>query len=297
MYGKRNNMGESEKRSFLRRFLSGCVLFILVVAAVLLSRYSFLALLCIICVGSMSEFYRIAGSKGTEPQKVLGTISGILVIASSFMATLHDERLILPTIAIFLCLVILLLFFIVFIAELFRKKENPFANIAATLCGIIYIGVPLSLLNFISIGTLPHLLGGPYEYMAWTVLCYIFVIWSNDIGAYLAGARFGRHKMFPRISPKKTWEGFAGGLVAAVGIAILSGWLLGQSIAFWAGLGLVTVIFGVFGDLVESLIKRSAGLKDSGAIMPGHGGWLDRFDSLLIATPFVFVYFIIFALL
>ena len=288
-------MGENEKRSFLRRFISGCVLFILVVAAVMLSRYTFLALLYVICIGAMSEFFRIAKSKGVKPQKTIGFITGILMITGTFLATLQNGNPILQNAIVILTLVILLLLFTIFIIELFRKHENPFTNISVTLCGIIYIGIPLSLMNLISVGTLPTLAGGPYDYKEWSVLCYIFVIWSNDIGAYLAGVPLGRHKMFPRVSPKKSWEGLAGGLLAAIGIATLSGWLTDQNIWFWMGLGLITGIFGVFGDLVESLIKRSAGIKDSGAIMPGHGGWLDRFDSLLIATPFVFVYFIIFA--
>lgn len=288
-------MANNEKRSFLRRFFSGSVLFILVVAALLLSRYSFLAVLIAICVGAMLELFRLANAHGTHPQKVLGIITGVLMIGASFLFTASSTNFVDLDIATWFFIGIMLLFFIVFIAELFRKKENPLANIAVTLCSIIYIALPLSLMCYIAIGGMSPLTAGPDDYQPWTVLCYIFVIWSNDIGAYLAGVPLGKHKMFPRISPKKSWEGFAGGMVAAVGIAVLSGWLLDQDIAFWAGLGLITVIFGVLGDLVESLIKRSAGIKDSGAIMPGHGGWLDRFDSLLIATPFVFVYFIIFA--
>lgn len=290
-------MGDKKNKTFLYRFLSGTVLFILVVAAVLISRYSFLAMLFAICLGSMREFYRMAKAKGAQANKALGMTTGILMITSIFLYTQQHPDFLFTNIGVILMPVVLLLTFTIFIAELFRKKDNPLTNITVTVCSLVYIALPLSLMCFISVGGFMFLPLEIPDYQPWTVLCYIFVIWSNDIGAYLAGVPFGRHKMFPRISPKKSWEGFAGGLIAATGIAVLSGWLLNQNIIFWAGLGIITGIFGVFGDLVESLFKRSLDIKDSGSIMPGHGGWLDRFDSLLIATPFVFVYFIIFALI
>lgn len=290
-------MGDSKKNNFLIRLLSGSILFIVVVAAILASRYSLLALLYIICVGTMLEFYKLAHAQGSDPNRPLGVAAGILLITSSFLYTQHGDSFIQNEIGILLLPFAMLLIFAVFIAELFRKKEKPLANITATVCGVIYIALPLSLLCFLSIGGFKFPIAESTYYRPWVLMSYIFVIWANDIGAYLAGVSMGRHKMFPRISPKKSWEGFAGGVVAAIGIAILCGWLMGLNVAFWAGLGVITAIFGVLGDLVESLIKRSIGVKDSGVMMPGHGGWLDRFDSLLIATPFVIVYFIIFALI
>lgn len=290
-------MGKNGKNSFLVRLLSGIVLFIVVVAAILISRYSFLALLYAIGIGTMLEFYKLAKSQGTHPNKALGLITGLLLITSAFLFTQDDNNMVQNEIGILMLPLVMLLLFAIFIAELFRKKEKPLANIAMTICSVVYIALPLSLLCFISVGGFDIPLFSAPRYESWTILAFIFIIWANDIGAYLAGMAFGRHKMFPRISPKKTWEGFIGGIIAAVGIGALCGWLIRPGIPFWMGLGLVASIFGVLGDLVESLIKRSIGVKDSGAIMPGHGGWLDRFDSLLIATPFVFIYFVIFALI
>lgn len=289
-------MGKNGKNSFLVRLLSGTVLFVVVVGAILISRYSLLALIYAIGIGTMLEFYKLAHSQGTHPNKALGLTTGLLLITSSFLFTQNDDNLVQNETGVLILPLVMLLLFVIFIAELFRKKERPLANIAVTICGVVYIALPLSLLCFISVGGNIPLFSAP-RYESWTVLAFIFIIWANDIGAYLTGMAIGKHKMFPRVSPKKTWEGFIGGVIAAVGIGALCGWLIRPGIPFWMGLGLVASVFGVLGDLVESLIKRSIGIKDSGAIMPGHGGWLDRFDSLLIATPFVFIYFVIFALI
>ena len=291
------DMGKNGKNSFLVRLLSGIVLFIVVVAAILISRYSFLALLYAIGIGTMLEFYKLADSQGINTNKALGLTTGLMLITSAFLLTQNNNSLIQNDIGMMIFFVVMLLLFATFIAELFRKKEKPFVNIAITICGVIYIALPLSLLNFISVGGFDIPFTSTPDYESWTLLSFIFIIWANDIGAYLTGIAIGKHKMSPRISPKKTWEGFIGGIIASVGIGAICGCFISPGIPFWMGLGLVASIFGVFGDLVESLIKRSIGIKDSGAIIPGHGGWLDRFDSLLIATPFVFIYFVIFALI
>lgn len=290
-------MGKNGKNSFLVRLLSGTVLFVVVVAAILISRYSFLALLYVIGLGTMLEFYKLANSQGIKPNKSLGLTTGLTLITSAFLFTQDDSTLIQNNIGIALLPVVMLLLFATFIAELFRKKEKPLVNIAVTICSVVYIAFPLSMLNFISVGGFDIPLLSRPHYESWTLLSFIFIIWANDIGAYLTGIAIGKHKMFPRISPKKTWEGFVGGIIAAVGIGALCGCFISPGIPFWMGLGLIASVFGVLGDLVESLIKRSIGIKDSGAIIPGHGGWLDRFDSLLIATPFVFIYFVIFAII
>jgi phosphatidate cytidylyltransferase len=134
---------------------------------------------------------------------------------------------------------------------------------------------------------------GDNDWNPWCAICYILTIWANDSFAYLVGVGIGRHRMCERISPKKSWEGFVGGVVAAVGFAALWGHLLGGNVAVWAGLGAVIAVTGVAGDFVESLFKRTAGVKDSGAILPGHGGMLDRFDALFISAPYAVLYLII----
>ena len=122
------------------------------------------------------------------------------------------------------------------------------------------------------------------------MLFYIFIIWGNDVFAYLVGMSVGRHRLCERLSPKKSWEGFFGGIAGAVAMGLVAARVLDGGYAAWAGLALVAAVSGVLGDLVESMFKRAAGVKDSGALIPGHGGVLDRFDAMLLSAPFVFVY-------
>ena len=150
--------------------------------------------------------------------------------------------------------------------------------------------MPMSLLML-----LPLLLGNG-KWNPWIVILYIFLIWANDVFAYLFGITLGRHRLFERISPKKSWEGFFGGLLGAVAMGYVAATVLEASVAMWIGVALVAAISGVFGDLVESMMKRSIDIKDSGNIIPGHGGWLDRFDALILSAPFVFVYACIYTL-
>jgi phosphatidate cytidylyltransferase len=117
-------------------------------------------------------------------------------------------------------------------------------------------------------------------------------VWGNDVFAYLTGITIGKHKMAPRISPKKSWEGFAGGIVGAMAMGALGSYVVGGHLGMWLGLAVVVAITSVFGDFVESMFKREAGVKDSGKIIPGHGGILDRFDALLISSPFAFAYLV-----
>ena len=290
-------MGKNGKKSFLVRLLSGTVLFVVVVAAILISRYSFLALLYVIGLGTMLEFYKLANSQGIKPNKSLGLTTGLTLITSAFLFTQDDSTLIQNNIGIALLPVVMLLLFATFIAELFRKKEKPLVNIAVTICSVVYIAFPLSMLNFISVGGFDIPLLSRPHYESWTLLSFIFIIWANDIGAYLTGIAIGKHKMFPRISPGKSWEGSIGGAVIVMAVAYGIGSYesgldtqTGLSVIQWIGLGLVVVVFGTWGDLVESLFKRTLGIKDSGNILPGHGGMLDRFDSSLMAMPAAVVY-------
>ena len=185
------------------------------------------------------------------------------------------------------------------VAELYLKAEDPIHDWAYTMMSQLYIALPFSLLNvlaFRSDGT-----GICYTYL--TPLCVFVFLWINDAGAYICGSLLGRHKLFPRISPGKSWEGSIGGGVIVMAVAALIAYLTFEStpltshplpftthLLSWIGLGLVVVVFGTWGDLVESLFKRTLGIKDSGNILPGHGGMLDRFDSSLLAIPAAVVY-------
>lgn len=294
-------MEKKAKSPLLTRTLSGAVFAVIVIGAILFSEYTFAGLLIVICFGSMREFYSLAEKSGASPMKHLGTIVGLTgVLGTAVIVHTATRTGTLSPLGISLALAIPVLLFSIFICELYRKQENPLVNIAVTITGIVYAAMPLAAL--VVIAALSRDAGMNAEYAAessaerpWAVLCYILLVWANDVGAYLFGVAFGKHRLFERISPKKSWEGFFGGLIVAVGGGILAGHLLGQSMVFWGGLATVVVVTGVLGDLVESMFKRAAGVKDSGAIMPGHGGFLDRFDALLISAPFVMVYFIIFA--
>lgn len=157
-------------------------------------------------------------------------------------------------------------------------------NIASTLLGVVYVALPMSLMLFI-----PLMLSGGVWY-GWYFLFYLFIVWGNDVFAYLVGITLGRHRLCERISPKKSWEGFFGGIAGAMGVGALGAWLLDGSYALWLGLAAVVAISSVFGDLAESMFKREAGIKDSGNFIPGHGGMLDRFDALLLSSFFAFAY-------
>ena len=180
------------------------------------------------------------------------------------------------------------------IAELYLKAEDPIHNWAYTMMSQLYIALPFSLLNVLAFRSN----GQDIQYTYLTPLCVFVFLWINDAGAYICGSLLGRHKLFPRISPGKSWEGSIGGGLLVMAVAVLLWHLterygvneLGLSALEWAGLGLVIVLFGTWGDLIESLFKRTLGIKDSGNILPGHGGMLDRFDSTLMAVPAAVVY-------
>jgi phosphatidate cytidylyltransferase len=180
------------------------------------------------------------------------------------------------------------------VAELYLKHPDPVDDWAYTMMSQLYIVLPFSLLNVLAFQS-----DAEGIHYVWTLPLSVFVfLWVNDAGAYICGSLLGKHKLFPRISPGKSWEGSIGGGILVIAVAMLVWHLLEQyglndirmSAANWVGLGLTIVVFGTWGDLIESLFKRTLGIKDSGNILPGHGGMLDRFDSSLLAIPAAVVY-------
>ncbi|MEO6039721.1 MAG: phosphatidate cytidylyltransferase [Saprospiraceae bacterium] len=178
----------------------------------------------------------------------------------------------------------LLLFsiFLLLVMELFLESRQPFVNLGYYLTGIVYLGIPFAMLIYIA--------AGPEGYSPWRVIGLLLLPWTNDTLAYLVGSQIGKTPFFPRISPKKTWEGTLGGMVCTVLVAwLLARWLPAYTLREWIVLAAVVGVFGTLGDLVESMLKRSMGVKDSGSIMPGHGGFLDRFDSFIFVLPFAWL--------
>lgn len=254
------------------RTLSGVVLLAVMLGAIIGSRWSYTALLLVITAGVAWEHLRLSEACGARPQKAAAMTVSLLIPLSGVSACTVEPVGLTAVAAVFM----------VPVFELFRNRENPMLNVGATLLPALQVGLPMLLLS-----KLPDSYGETDE---WITVAYFSIVWANDVFAFLVGVFFGRHRLCERISPKKSWEGFFGGVAAAVCVGALSGFLLDRGIVVWAGLGLVAALSGVAGDLIESMFKRAAGVKDSGAIMPGHGGWFDRFDAVLMSAPFVFVY-------
>ena len=283
---------EKKLQDLLVRTISGAVLLLVVVGALVWSKWSAGALFAVIMLGGLVEFYRLCRKKGVEPMSSVGVATSLAIFGLAFAvflqwgtpATEMTARIVLGAL-----LYAMLIVPTTFVCELWRKSATPIANIATTFMGVVYVALPMSAILFI-----PQLLVGKWS--AWVMLAFISIIWINDVFAYLVGVSCGKHRLCERISPKKSWEGFFGGLVGAVGFAVLFGHLFGGNLFVWGGLGLVTALAGVAGDLVESLIKREVGVKDSGNMIPGHGGFLDRFDALYLAVPFALFYLIVISL-
>ena len=279
-------------KNLVTRSLSGLVLAVVFFSAIYFSKWGFGALMVAIVVGCQREFYRMCRAAGSEPQQFAGSALGVALAVMAFVIFMQFggsgtvEAVVGKTVYA-LGLYMLLLVPTVFICEMVRNRPNPIANVAATFAGVIYAALPVALLFFV-----PLLLGGGV-WNPWVMLGYVLVVWSNDVFAYLVGCAIGRHRMCERISPKKSWEGFFGGVLGAIGIAVGIACLLGANMWLWGGLAAVASVTGVAGDFVESMFKRSVDMKDSGSMLPGHGGWLDRFDALLLSAPFVFVYLLI----
>ncbi len=261
------------------RTLSGAVLGIVVVGAVLLGKWATAVVVALIYAGAMSELLRMAAKRIPELNIAYHLTLGLGMAWITGVA-LNPSPLMLMVGLLFVPLL--------FIAEVFRKSGSTIENGALASLSLLYVALPLALL--LLIGTE----GGKWEPAR--VLMIIFIVWVNDIFAYLVGCSIGKHKMAPSISPKKSWEGFFGGVLFAVGFAMAAGYMMEGNIYLWGGLGAVVALAGVVGDLLESKIKRECGVKDSGNLIPGHGGMLDRFDALLVAAPVAYLYMIILGL-
>lgn len=252
-----------------------------IVSCIVFSEWTYFAIFFLICFLTVREFYTLAGLDGMEIQKAFGTVCAMSLFSLSFLVS---NNTILPK---FYFLIFPMLS-CVYMIKLYKKFERkPFTNIAYTFLGIFYVAVPYSLLNIVVFKN------GVYNFEI--IFGCLFILWASDSGAYIAGTLFGKRKLFERISPKKSWEGFVGGAILAFAFAFLINNFF-DSLALWQWLGVTAIIIigGTYGDLIESLLKRSIEIKDSGSILPGHGGFLDRFDGLLISAPFIVAFLEIF---
>ncbi|MDB9775033.1 phosphatidate cytidylyltransferase [Vicingaceae bacterium] len=267
--------------NFTQRALTGIIFVLVLLGAIALSEYASAILFFFIILLGTREFYSFFQTEDVAPQKTTGIVSALIY----FILTVFINQGQLGSTALFALVPIT---FFIFLKELYRNKPTPIANISYTLLGIIYVALPMTLLYELSFIN-DNQFGGEYNYQI--VLGFFFLLWANDTGAYLVGRKLGRTKLFERISPKKTWEGSIGGGLMGLGIGYMNALLFPDlSLINWLVVALIVLIFGSLGDLVESMFKRSLNIKDSGKLLPGHGGLLDRFDGIFIAAPIVYTY-------
>ena len=264
-----------------QRIIAGLIGATAIIGGVYLSEWIFLFLFMAIGIMTQLEFYKLVGLDGYIPLKTFGSISGAFIFLLFFFVERGDLSdkfffLIFPLVSG------------IYLIKLYKKSDTrPFSNIAITFLGILYVALPISLFN------LAAFYKGSYNYEI--IIGIMFILWASDTGAFFAGSRFGKRKLFERISPKKSWEGFIGGAAVAIGISqLLSLYFHILSPLQWFVISLIIIVSGTYGDLVESLFKRSISIKDSGSMIPGHGGFLDRFDSLLLSMPFIIAYIEVF---
>ncbi len=271
-------------KNLITRTITGVFFVTFVIGSIIWDKWIFAALLLIFSMLGLWEFFKIF-EKNIQIgiQKYFGLLAGVFLFVSVTLCAfgIWDVKFLLINIP---------LLFIVFIIELFSKNEHPFNNISLVITGIFYVVLPFSLLMFFFN---PGFVAGVEQ--STFLLGFFILIWSNDTFAYLCGSVLGKHKLFKRISPKKTWEGSIGGAVLTVLIGfILSKYFVDVDVIDWIIISIIIIITATIGDLTESMLKRSLKVKDTGNIFPGHGGVLDRFDAVFVAAPFVLLYLILF---
>ena len=269
-------------KNLIIRALTGIIFVVVLVSAICIHPIFFLILFCIITGLTLWEFGGLVKHyENANLQRAVNVLGGVYLFIATFVYAngLTDGKIFLPY---------LLFIMLTMIAELYYKAPNPINNWAFTLFAQIYCAGSFSMLNFI--GAEPGT-PGVMSYTPLFIMAIFIFVWLDDTGAYLVGSLIGKRKLFERISPKKSWEGFFGGLILVFASSQAFAWFAPEiSRLNWLGLATTVVLFGTWGDLIESLLKRTLGVKDSGHILPGHGGMLDRFDSVMLAVPASYIY-------
>ena len=277
-----------KQKNFIVRTITG-TLFVAIMVAGFLNPRAMVFLFALITGLSVWEYTGLVnGIDDVRVNRFISTVAGVylfLAVAAWRMGLVANFIIVVPY---------LLTIVYLFVSGLFTCSKNPVADWAYTMLGQMYVALPLSMINILAF-EVDGQWGVNFDPLL-PLSIFIF-LWTNDSGAYCCGSLLGRHKLFPRVSPGKSWEGSIGGCVLVLAVAALIGWWANNGdmkhqlgMAAWMGLGLVVVVFGTLGDLVDSLFKRTLGIKDSGNLLPGHGGMLDRFDSALMAIPAAVIY-------
>ncbi|WP_028909610.1 phosphatidate cytidylyltransferase [Prevotella sp. AGR2160] len=284
-------------KNLVVRAITGALFVIVMVGGFLWSPLSMIVLFAIITGMTIWEYTGLVNAKeGVAINRFITTLAGVYL----FLATAGWRMGLTSDFIVFIPYILTIVY--LFISELYLKQQDPVNDWAYTMLSQMYIALPFSLINILafhvgSTDAMGYPGGMMVDYDSLLPLSIFIFLWTNDTGAYCSGSLFGKHKLFPRISPGKSWEGSIGGGILVLLVAALIGYLANNgdnqhllNMPQWIGLGLVVVFFGTWGDLVESLFKRTLGIKDSGKILPGHGGMLDRFDSSLLAIPAAVIY-------
>ncbi|MCM1094490.1 MAG: phosphatidate cytidylyltransferase [Bacteroides sp.] len=266
-------------KNILLRSISGAIYVGLIVGGILAGKWSFLALCALFAGLGIMELHHLHSNKGCDKtQTVIDTIGGIILVAGTWQSIFFGIHYILAAYLLYIMARI--------VYQLYRTGDTPMRDLAYSMLSQMYVALPLAMIMFI------------YAYSPAIVLSMFIFIWLNDTGAFVVGSLLGKHRLFPRLSPKKSWEGFWGGLAICVIAAIIiesllpdffTGMNMIQAIVF----SLIAVVFSTWGDLTESMFKRNFDMKDSGHLIPGHGGILDRIDSLLLVIPATLCYIIL----
>lgn len=272
-------------KGLLKRAMTAVIFVIIMLGGLFGGHYSFVALFTLITGLCLWEYLSLVldnARRNDSVRKILGLGMGMtpFLLASVLQLNLVSDR---ENFIAFATILFAPFVFLFFVYELYTRSEKPFTNLGYLVLGVFYIGIPFALLDFVAFS-------GEYFY-ATTVLGLLVLTWTNDTMAYVIGSQIGKTPLFPRISPKKTWEGTLGGAVVSFIVAyILSLYVSDLSLIDWLVLAFIISIFGSLGDLVESMLKRSHQIKDSGSLLPGHGGFLDRFDGFIFMLPYAAAY-------
>lgn len=260
-----------------KRITTSIIYVALILIALYFGEISSLILLAIFLLLSLIEFYGLFKTTSIKPQQFVPILIGLLAfigIASDYLKAYHE-------------IIIIGIFSLLFIIELFRLEKKPIQNLGIAILGIMYIAVPLAYvykIGFVSADS------SVIAFNPKLILAFFIIVWTNDTAAYFVGSAIGKHKLFPKISPKKSWEGFFGGVFFGILVGYINYLVIGElSMLQWLIAAFVAVIFATLGDLVESSFKRSLDIKDSGTLLPGHGGILDRLDGIFLSAPMFYL--------